>query len=133
MWGATVMKLWIMNLCAAHIDRNKLIITSFSRVFNTPYYILLIIRRLPEVFFSHNFCPVSDIPQCHISENPNISLRTYIALNSDNNTYQLIYLILSVFITTDNLENRMQEEITIWGLIIVPSRGWKSLNIWEKL
>ena len=22
---------------------------------------------------------------------------------------------------------------TVWGLIIVPSRGWKSLNIWEQL
>ena len=31
------------------------------------------------------------------------------------------------------LENRMQDEFTVWGLIIVPSRGRKSLNIWEQL
>jgi hypothetical protein len=27
----------------------------------------------------------------------------------------------------------MQEEITILGLITVPSKGWKSSNIWEEL
>ena len=27
----------------------------------------------------------------------------------------------------------MQDEFTVWGVIIVPSRGWKSLNIWEQL
>ena len=26
----------------------------------------------------------------------------------------------------------MQDEITVCGLIIVPSTGWKSLNIWEQ-
>ena len=31
------------------------------------------------------------------------------------------------------LEIRMQDEITVWGLIIVPLRGWKSLNTWEQL
>ena len=31
------------------------------------------------------------------------------------------------------LEIRMQNEITVRGLIIVPSRGWKSLNVWEQL
>ena len=27
----------------------------------------------------------------------------------------------------------MQDEIIVWRIIIVPSRGWKSLNIWEKI
>ena len=31
------------------------------------------------------------------------------------------------------LEIRMQDEFTVLGWIIVPSRGWKSLNIWEQL
>ena len=31
------------------------------------------------------------------------------------------------------LEIRMEGELTVWGLIIVPSRGGKSLNIWEQL
>jgi len=29
------------------------------------------------------------------------------------------------------LEIRMQDDFTVCRLIIVPSRGWKSLNIWE--
>jgi hypothetical protein len=29
-------------------------------------------------------------------------------------------------------EIRMQDEITILGLIIVPSKGWRSSNIWEQ-
>jgi len=31
------------------------------------------------------------------------------------------------------LEIRMQDEFRVRGLIIVPSRGWKGLNIWEQL
>ena len=31
------------------------------------------------------------------------------------------------------LEIRMQDEVNVRGLIIVPSRGCKSLNIWEQL
>jgi hypothetical protein len=27
----------------------------------------------------------------------------------------------------------MQDEITVLGSIIVPSKGWKSSNIWEQL
>jgi hypothetical protein len=30
------------------------------------------------------------------------------------------------------IEIRMQDEITILGLIIVPSKEWKSSNIWEQ-
>jgi len=30
------------------------------------------------------------------------------------------------------LEIRTQDAFTVRGLIIVPSRGWKSLNIWEQ-
>jgi len=42
---------------------------------------------------------------------------------------------LSIFMycTSECLEIRMQEELTVWGLIIVPARGWKCLNIWEQL
>jgi len=29
-------------------------------------------------------------------------------------------------------ENRMQDDFGVLGLIIVPSRGWKVLNIWEQ-
>ena len=29
--------------------------------------------------------------------------------------------------------DRMQDEVTVLGWIIVPSRGWKSLNIWEQI
>jgi hypothetical protein len=31
------------------------------------------------------------------------------------------------------LEIRIQDEITVLRLIIVPSKGWKSSNIWEQL
>ena len=31
------------------------------------------------------------------------------------------------------LEIRMQDEFTVRRWIIAPSRGWKSLNIWEQL
>jgi hypothetical protein len=31
------------------------------------------------------------------------------------------------------LEIRMQDEITVLRVIIVPSKGWKSSNIWEQL
>jgi len=31
------------------------------------------------------------------------------------------------------LEIRMQDEFRVRGLIIVPLRGWKGLNIWEQL
>jgi hypothetical protein len=30
------------------------------------------------------------------------------------------------------LEIRLQHEVTVWRLIIIPSRGWKSSNIWEQ-
>ena len=30
------------------------------------------------------------------------------------------------------LEIRMQDEVTMWRLIIVPLKGWKSSNIWEQ-
>ena len=30
------------------------------------------------------------------------------------------------------LEIRMQDEVTIWRLMINPLKGWKSSNIWEK-
>jgi len=30
------------------------------------------------------------------------------------------------------LEIRMQDEVTVWRLIIVPLKGWKSSNIWEQ-
>ena len=31
------------------------------------------------------------------------------------------------------LEIRMQDEFTVWGLIIVPSTGWRILNNWEQI
>ena len=42
-------------------------------------------------------------------------------------------VVLIKLSTWSCLEIRMQDEITVWGLIIIPSRGWKSLNIWEQL
>ena len=30
------------------------------------------------------------------------------------------------------IEIRTQDEVTVWRLIIVPSKGWKSSNIWEQ-
>jgi len=48
----------------------------------------------------------------------------------------LSYSILSVLIklsTWSCLEIRMQDEFRVWELIIVPSRGLKSLNIWEQV
>ena len=43
------------------------------------------------------------------------------------------YSWYSFLCTCSCLEIRMQDEFTVWGWIIAPSRGWKSLNIWEQL
>jgi len=49
----------------------------------------------------------------------------------DGVTMYSIYIYSAVRYT--HLEIRMQDEFTVLGWIIVPSRGWKSLNIWEQL
>jgi len=51
-----------------------------------------------------------------------------VALTRENGLEVLIKLS-----TWSCLEIRMQEEITVCGLRLVLSRGWKSLNIWEQL
>jgi len=75
-------------------------------------------------YLSHEFC----------FENLNV-----FDLSVKNRTTLILNDILSVVwscnmrLCRSCLEIRIQDEITVWGLIIVVSRGWKILNIWEQL